>query len=437
MKRMTGLVGMVLSSIFTILLGFLYFSGQGAPATQFYYVLFGAVAVLTLSYLLFRSAKPIESPALSEDHKAAQEFQKNMPSAHYYVSVILSFILVSVYGVLVATKNISIFPTSTELYSVGAGFGEDVANGQIWRLFTQIFLHGSIGHLFSNIIGLIAAGRLLDYVAGKKTLLAVFVIGGLFASITSSIYNPAVVSVGASGAIFAVYGAIFSSYFFNPKMREIKVPKSIWMASAFQAVDSITYGLSHAGVDNAAHIGGLIAGFALMSVVYRFTFETEDKSPRVFAAAAAIAVLFAFTVMPAVVKQKHESPVSREQRVDALIAAIAAVESAEAEIMAQRKTVTPANRVEKTTWAADIFMPKFEKTIANLKAIDATGLGEKLVSLKNSIQDSAASCSDLYKVSLRVERNPASVDKEELHTLQNACATKMKQRVQLAHDLGL
>jgi membrane associated rhomboid family serine protease len=437
MKRIAGLIGMVLSFAVTVVFGLVLVFGKGAQTSGPYLVFLSAVIILVLSFLMFRKAKPIESTALSEDHKAAQEFQKNMPKHHYYVSGALSFLLLSVYGLLVATKNISFIPTTIELYSVGAGFGEDVAHGQIWRLFTQIFLHGSVGHLISNIIGLIAGGRLLDYVAGKKNLLAIFVVGGLFASLASSIYNPTVVSVGASGAIFAIYGAIFSSYFFNPKMREIKVPGSIWLSAAFQALDSISYGLSHAGVDNAAHIGGLVAGFGLMSMAYRFTSETEDRSPRVFAGATAVVALFVFAVMPLIVKQQSGNPLAHSQKIDSVIAAIDAIEKAEVELDTQRKQVTPENRVEKTNWAVDVFMPKFQKAITTLKEIDTTGLNEKIVSLKNSVQDSAASCAELYQISMRLERNPASVDKDELHNLQNVCVTKMKQRYQLARDLDL
>ncbi|MGZ3690229.1 MAG: rhomboid family intramembrane serine protease [Pseudobdellovibrio sp.] len=433
MKRVLGLVGMVLGFAWTI--GMIA-AVSAKPNITTFVLLAAGVAVTVFSFILFRKAKPLAPTEAQLAHaRELQEFNKNFPPHHYYTSVVMSVVLLAVYAVLVVTKNISIEPTTLELYKVGGGFGEDAAHGQMWRLFTQIFLHGSIVHLLSNIVGLVAAGRLLDYLAGRKNLVGVFLVGGLFASVASSVLHPTTVSIGASGAVFALYGAIFSSYFFNPKMKSLKVPNGIWVASAYQAFNSISYGFQHAGIDNAAHVGGLFAGFALMSFVYKFSSEEHDKSQMIFGGATAVVAAFALAVMPGVVKQEHSNPVAFEEKTEALTVAVDKVEKAEAEMQERLQSNAAVNEVEEMNWATKEFLPKYQKAINELVSISDEGLPEGLVSLKKSVQNSAGACRDMYQDAFELNRRPAADSTKKSDDLKEACVAKMKERYDLVDQL--
>lgn len=83
--------------------------------------------------------------------------------------------------------------------------------GQLWRLFTCMFLHAGILHLVVNLFSLYNLGNLIERIFGSAKFTLIYLSSGLWGSIASTIFAPetaAVVSVGASGAIFGIAGAI-------------------------------------------------------------------------------------------------------------------------------------------------------------------------------------------------------------------------------------
>jgi membrane associated rhomboid family serine protease len=142
--------------------------------------------------------------------------------------------------------------------------------GQYWRLLTAMFLHGNgtpagtLLHLLVNLLPIVQIGTLYEMMFGTRRYLIVYFVSGLAASLTSAVaMNIRGSSVGASGAIFGLLGAFIFSVLRSPRWRHERAARSIVKQIAFLAVANILIGLQIEIVDNAAHIGGLIAGIIL------------------------------------------------------------------------------------------------------------------------------------------------------------------------------
>ena len=142
-------------------------------------------------------------------------------------------------------------------------------NNEYYRLFTCMFMHFGFVHLASNMLALILIGGQVEDILGKSRYLFLYLFSGVFASlisfVTSFFTNSGVVSAGASGAIFALIGALFAIVIKNRgKYRDLTTSRI-----AFLVGYSLYAGFTGGGVDNAAHIGGLIMGLIIGAITYR------------------------------------------------------------------------------------------------------------------------------------------------------------------------
>ncbi|MBZ5512915.1 MAG: rhomboid family intramembrane serine protease [Acidobacteriia bacterium] len=203
-------------------------------------------------------------------------------------------------------------PTADQILRWGANFGPLTLTGQWWRLLTAMFVHIGLVHLALNMWCLWQLGLLAEYLYGRKTFLALYVMSGLAASIVSLARNPLVVTAGASGAIFGLAGALIATLYLG----KLAAPKGAWRTSLISLVAfagyNLAYGFVKAGIDNGAHIGGLLSGLLLgsvLSVDFRQPAPRQSRMrPMLFPAfvivlvAGAVAVRFAH--MP-VVRLEH------------------------------------------------------------------------------------------------------------------------------------
>lgn len=153
----------------------------------------------------------------------------------------------------------------------GAMYEPYVMEGQeYYRLLTSIFLHFGIEHLLSNMVMLGALGMNLEPEIGKLHFLLVYFVSGIGGNICSLLLNisfgEVVISAGASGAVFGLTGALLCAVLRN-KGRIGRLHKK---GVLVLVILSIFLGLSEPGVDNAAHIGGLICGFVLEALLGSF-----------------------------------------------------------------------------------------------------------------------------------------------------------------------
>ena len=148
------------------------------------------------------------------------------------------------------------------LLRFGAMFGPLIANGEYWRLFTAMFLHVGFIHLLFNGIGLLIFGRMLERIFGHYRFTTIYVLAGLSGSIASYNFNPVVIGVGASGAIFGVLGAL-AAFFLLRRSVLGRIGRQNLSALAFIVAINLFFGFIITGIDNWAHLGGLGGGFVL------------------------------------------------------------------------------------------------------------------------------------------------------------------------------
>jgi rhomboid protease GluP len=151
----------------------------------------------------------------------------------------------------------------------GTNYGPRTLDGEWWRLFTSMFLHFGVLHLALNMWALWGVGKFTEKLYGSAHFLVLYIFAGLCGSLASLYWHPNLNSAGASGAIFGVLGGLFA-YTLNPQTR---IPASVAALHRKSAIVFILYnlfnGFAHAGIDNAAHIGGLTGGFAMGWVLAR------------------------------------------------------------------------------------------------------------------------------------------------------------------------
>ena len=140
---------------------------------------------------------------------------------------------------------------------------------EYYRLFTSMFLHGSLSHIFSNMLALTFIGDNLERAVGRIKYLVIYLISGLGGSLAALFYysstNAFVCCVGASGAIFGVLGALVYILIVNKgRLEELTLGRMLIYVGL-----SIYIGISSEGTCNAAHIGGLLVGFVLAAILYR------------------------------------------------------------------------------------------------------------------------------------------------------------------------
>lgn len=131
-----------------------------------------------------------------------------------------------------------------------------IENGEYYRLLTAIFLHGGMLHLFFNMYSLYAIGPFVERFFGSLTFLSIYLSAGVAGSIASFVFSPYVPSVGASGAIFGLAGALLA---ISMRSKNMKLFQNIFLIILI----NLFIGLSVPNIDNWGHIGGLVFGFLI------------------------------------------------------------------------------------------------------------------------------------------------------------------------------
>ncbi|WP_263375802.1 rhomboid family intramembrane serine protease [Granulicella aggregans] len=143
----------------------------------------------------------------------------------------------------------------------GANYGPLTTHGQWWRLLTACFIHLSVIHVLMNMYILFQVGIFTEKLFGNLRFLVLYLLAGVFGNVAGLYLHPNVVSAGASGAVFGVYGALLAFLLKEPDV----IPKANALAIAKSAgvflLFNIIYGLSKSEVDMTAHIAGLAGGF--------------------------------------------------------------------------------------------------------------------------------------------------------------------------------
>jgi rhomboid protease GluP len=179
--------------------------------------------------------------------------------------------------------NVAVFLlalASPALDELGANYGPLTMTGQWWRLLTYMFLHSGFIHVAFNMWCLWDLGALCESLYGRTTFAAVYLITGIAGGVATVGWHPLGATVGASGAIFGLAGALVASFYLGEFSLPSSVIKGTLKSLAFFVVINVLLGGMFPGVDNACHIGGLVSGAILGALIARVAPERDQVLQR-------------------------------------------------------------------------------------------------------------------------------------------------------------
>lgn len=147
------------------------------------------------------------------------------------------------------------------IIAAGALVRERIAQGEWWRLLSATVLHGGMEHIVGNAVSLYILGMASEHAYGTRSMLLIYLASGIAGSLLSAAMGPGP-SVGASGAIFGLMGAVMVLFWKHHDELMVR-DKRIGIVVAAWALFTIATGLMVPMIDNAAHLGGMFGGMAV------------------------------------------------------------------------------------------------------------------------------------------------------------------------------
>ena len=234
---------------------------------------------------LTQKAKDFEEECnrpLTEEEKAYLEEEKKrnsfwsffIPRKGFIATPILIDLNILVFIVMIASGVGIMSPSTLSLLKWGADFGPLTLTGDWWRAVTCNFIHIGAFHLLMNMYAFMYVGLLLEDLIGSRRMFMSYLLTGLCSAVFSLYMHGETISAGASGAIFGLYGIFLAFLFFHRIAKEQR--KALLTSILIFVGYNLVYGMK-AGIDNAAHIGGLLSGF-LLGIIYvcSYKFEKAD-----------------------------------------------------------------------------------------------------------------------------------------------------------------
>jgi membrane associated rhomboid family serine protease len=206
------------------------------------------------------------------------------PTKVLLVAIVVPFLLEVVRG---GPQTLFQTAPGDVLFEMGAMYPPAVATGQFWRLFTAMFLHANLLHLAFNAYALWLFGRAVEEEFGRANMVAIYFVTGFLASAVSYAFGPIqALAVGASGAIFGIFGAFVA---YNYRRRHLALASANLRSAAMLLLLNAVLAIANGAIDWRAHLGGLVAGVLAGYVAEGF----GPPGRRVFFRAIGFAVLIA------------------------------------------------------------------------------------------------------------------------------------------------
>lgn len=202
---------------------------------------------------------PLYERTVDDVPTTRREKPKRAPEDRPYVTYILIAI-----NLLIFLAGFASEAVDRTLFIQGALFPPYVVElGQVYRLFTAMFLHGSVGHIFFNMYALYIVGVTLEPIFGRVRFMIIYFLGGLLGSALSlALGNYEVPSVGASGAVFAIFAAQAVHFYLHRNLYQ-NVTAQLRQMIFLIGMNLFIGFVPGSRIDNWGHIGGLIGGALL------------------------------------------------------------------------------------------------------------------------------------------------------------------------------
>jgi rhomboid protease GluP len=202
------------------------------------------------------------------------------------------------------------------LLNWGANAGALTSQGQWWRLLTSTFEHGGLLHIALNMWCLYNLGWLAELLFGRVRFILLYLMCGIGGSLASICWNGNGLSVGASGAIFGIAGALIPAMLLHGNQKLRALLKGQFISIALFVVYSIVFGARSRGTDNAAHVGGLITGL-ILGAAFPTGLDRHERRGQIRVAAGTIFMLLAFAGAGAFARQRNQAYIEIDQAADA------------------------------------------------------------------------------------------------------------------------
>ena len=246
------------------------------------------------------AALPQEEPDPAVKVRQFYQFLTEVTPRIWVVQAIVA-LNVAVYVAMVASGVHPLQPTVASVVDWGVNYGPKTLGGQPWRLLTSIFVHYGAFHLCFNMIVLWNVGRWVERIFGSLRFAALYLCAGLIGSVASVAVHSHLVSAGASGAVFGVYGALAAFLLSQRGSIDARVVKKLATVAILFVGYNVLYSLKNPIIDLAAHFGGLVGGVIAGWWLARPLTPSLPQEPRrpVIALAAMFVILAVFpSVLP-------------------------------------------------------------------------------------------------------------------------------------------
>jgi rhomboid protease GluP len=214
------------------------------------------VLIPPINYTEFRRYSE-KRPLENDDLKDILKFL--VPKGNHFATAILIDANLIIFILLFFSGVNIISATPKELLDLGANRRYEVMNGETWRLFTSMFLHGGLMHIVMNLFGIGTTCASIEPLLGRTRTLIAYIVSGIGASLASIYWHENTISVGASGAIFGMMGVMIVLLLTK---KEGEFGGAYLIILGLYGGVSLLFGLL-GGIDNAAHIGGLLTGIVI------------------------------------------------------------------------------------------------------------------------------------------------------------------------------
>jgi rhomboid protease GluP len=220
------------------------------------------LAMIMIPKLDHAKVKQASDPAHKPSHARAMWPNFIIPRRQSYGLALLVDINLAVFiAMMFAGLGVMSFG-SDDLMAWGANYRPAIHGWGLLRLVTSQFVHGGLMHLVNNLYGLLFAGLFLSVIVPNWRLIVCYLLCGLGGSIASVWMHPNTMSVGASGAIFGLFGMLLTLVLLGDA--RLAVVRSVVLVNAGIFVGlNLLIGAASVGIDNAAHVGGLVTGVVL------------------------------------------------------------------------------------------------------------------------------------------------------------------------------
>lgn len=195
----------------------------------------------------------VKEPDVTQSFRKIKFDQRKVLATHIFLGAnIVIWIVMSLFGLLFDLS------TSQQLVLFGAKVNSLIAQGQLWRLVSAMFLHVNLIHLFFNSYALFLYGPIVERIYGRNRFITVYILSGIIGTLFSYVFN-AQAAAGASGAIFGLMGSIL----YLRQHRKDFFQRMFGPGLIMIIVINLLYGLTQPGIDNWGHMGGLAGGYIL------------------------------------------------------------------------------------------------------------------------------------------------------------------------------